>query len=140
MSKRGSAGVAIAVCLTVFSGLIGWVLGGSQRSVPEEAKKMKSPIGATAENIAAGNKLFDQKCSVCHGDDGKGNTDMAGSLPKKPADLTRKEMESISEGEIFWLVSNGLPQSGMPSFKTKLSDNEKWQVVAFVRNLSKPKQ
>jgi mono/diheme cytochrome c family protein len=129
----------IVVSLIVVSGLVGWALGGGQRNVPEEAKKIKSPIDATAESIASGKKLFDRQCSVCHGDDGKGNTDMVGSLPKKPADLTRKEMEAVSDGEIFWLMANGLPQSGMPSFRTKLSDNEKWQVVAFVRNLSKPK-
>jgi len=130
----------VVVSLVVVSGMIGWAIGGSQRSVPEEAKKVKSPIEATAENVASGKKLFDGKCSVCHGDDGKGNTDMAASLPKKPADLTRKEMESVSDGELFWLVANGLPQSGMPSFKTKLSDNEKWQVVSFVRSLSPPKR
>jgi len=139
MMSRTGLFVVVVVCLIIATGVIGWAIGGSQRNVPEEARKVKSPIPLNADASAAGKKLFDRHCAVCHGDDGKGNTDMAESLPKKPADLTRKEMEGLSEGEIFWVVSNGLGKSGMPAFQKKLNDTERWQVVAFARSLSASK-
>ena len=139
MMSRTGLFVIVVVCLIVATGAIGWAIGGAQRNVPEDAKKLKSPIPMSVEAVSAGKKLFDRHCAVCHGDDGKGNTDMAESLPKKPADLTRREMNAFSEGEIFWVVTNGLPKSGMPAFQKKLTDNERWQVVAFARTLSLPK-
>ena len=136
MMSRTGVFLVVVVCLIIATGAIGWAIGGSQRSVPDDAKKLKSPIAVSGETVSAGKKLYERHCAVCHGDDGKGNTDMAESLPKRPADLTRKEMTSVSEGEVFWIVTNGLTKSGMPSFQKKLNDNERWQIVAFARTLS----
>jgi len=101
---------------------------------PASAKRLKNPLTANEENIAAGRSLFNQNCASCHGEDGKAKTDVAEAMTVKPTDLTDKKMQGITGGEIYWVITNGIKKSGMPAFK-KATANERWQMTLYVKHL-----
>jgi mono/diheme cytochrome c family protein len=109
--------------------------GHKHRHAPKSARRLKNPLPASDENIAAGRALFGQHCAVCHGEDGKAKTEMAASMKVKPADLTDRAMHGITDGEIYWVITNGIKRSGMPAFKAKASDTERWQMALYVKHL-----
>ena len=100
---------------------------------PASAKKLKNPIAATDENIDKGKALYARNCALCHGDDGKSNTKHASAMKEKPADLTA--LHDRTDGEIYWVITNGIKPSGMPAFKAKLKDTERWQMALYVKHL-----
>ncbi|MCI0485106.1 MAG: c-type cytochrome [Blastocatellia bacterium] len=109
-----------------------------QGRAPDEAKKLKNPLTATKENIEAGHELYQMNCVICHGEDGKSKTRMASSMDPKPPDLTGKEVQSRTDGEIFWIITHGTKESVMPEYGATMSDTERWQLTLYVRRLAKP--
>jgi mono/diheme cytochrome c family protein len=104
-----------------------------------EAAKLKSPVKATPEAIAAGKALYDQQCVQCHGEKGKGDGKLAPTVTGPAvADFTdNKWKHGSTEGEIFTVIKNGVKGTGMRSFTTKLkSENEIWNVVLYVKTLA----
>ncbi|MGH9801459.1 MAG: c-type cytochrome, partial [Blastocatellia bacterium] len=75
--------------------------------IPASAKQLKSPLAATEENLAAGRGLFLQRCTACHGENGKAQTQFAAAMPTEPADLSNKAT-TLTEGEIYSAVSEGI--------------------------------
>jgi mono/diheme cytochrome c family protein len=106
---------------------------------PPEAKQLKNPVAVSAAAVEKGAKLFRQYCVDCHGAKGDGKGHMADSLKRKPADLTSGPTKALADGEIFWRVSKG--DDIMPSFEKTfpLPENERWELVHFVRSLGKKK-
>ncbi len=100
---------------------------------PASAKKLKNPLQADAQNIEAGKTLFNKYCASCHGENGKAKTEIAGRMKVKPADLTATH--GITDGEIYYVVTNGIKKSGMPSFKARTKLNERWQLTLYVKHL-----
>jgi mono/diheme cytochrome c family protein len=100
---------------------------------PASAKQLKNPLTMTEENIARGRTIYDQNCASCHGADGKSQTERAAAMKVKPANLTA--LQGRTDGEIYWVVTNGIKASGMPAFGAKLSDQDRWQVVLYVESL-----
>jgi putative copper resistance protein D len=95
------------------------------------------PEPATPESIRRGRELFLANCAVCHGDDGRGDGPAAERLVQRPADLTSPHTADHTPGDIFWWVTHGLGLA-MPPFGDRLSADERWDVVNFVRALGKP--
>lgn len=119
-----------------------WMIGASSAheghkhsNAPASAKRLKNPLKVTDESIEAGRALFVKNCASCHGQDGKSQTDIAASMKKKPTNLTAKEMQGITDGEIYWVVTNGIGKSGMPAYRTKMKDPERWQTTLYVKHL-----
>lgn len=106
------------------------------RHAPATAKKLKNPLTATEENIDAGHALFNRNCASCHGEDGKAKTDVAEAMKVKPSDLTGHAMHGITDGEIYWVVTNGIKTSGMPALKAKTKPDERWQMTLYVKHLT----
>ncbi|MDQ7065388.1 MAG: c-type cytochrome [candidate division KSB1 bacterium] len=106
-------------------------------TAPTEAKKLKNPIPATKDIIQLGKKIYQLQCATCHGTSGKGDG-MAGKfLPKKPANFLLPEFQKQTDGEIFWKITHG--RTPMPAFKDILSEEQRWQIVRYLRTL-KPKK
>ena len=106
-----------------------WLL---HASVPEQAKQQINPLGSDPADIASGRDLFRQKCEVCHAYDGGGKTPTgAGEYPRPPA--LRVVVASISDGEMFYHIRNGIRNTGMPAWN--MPDQQIWQLVAFIRSL-----
>jgi predicted CXXCH cytochrome family protein len=105
-----------------------------QHSVPASAKAMVSPLGAHPDPAAirAGHDIFTAKCETCHAYDGGGRTAIGGnSFPRAP--VLRTLVTSMSDGEIFYHIRNGIRNTGMPAWN--LPDGQIWQLVAYIRNL-----
>ena len=111
--------------------------------LPEDADKTKNPTTATPESIAKGKELYMERtkgnCVFCHGETGAGNEANFPKLRRKPADLTNKErMTAMTDGEVFWKVSKGI-QGIMPAGEKRMTEEERWHVVNYVRTLAKDK-
>jgi mono/diheme cytochrome c family protein len=77
------------------------------------------------------------KCAECHGQRGKGDGPKAMMHTPAPADLTDAgQMKSVTDGEIFYQISEG--KKPMPSFKKRLTEEQRWGLVLFVRSFSQP--
>ena len=101
-----------------------------------EGKKLKNPVASTPESIKAGQASFQKSCRFCHNADAKGNGPMA---PKDthPSDLTDAKWDRGStEGEIFLVIKEGAgPKFDMKGFKSKMTDQEIWNVVNYLHSL-----
>jgi len=99
-------------------------------------KNLKNPLEVTPANIAAGRDNFSHYCYVCHGLDGQ-NTGVPFSDSMSPPvpSLASKAIQSYSDGQLYWVIRNGLWPSGMPASHDILTDEEIWSVVMYVRNL-----
>ena len=111
--------------------------------LPEDADKTKNPVATSPESIAKGKELYLTRekgnCIFCHGEAGSGNEANMARLRRKPADLTNKErMTAMSDGELFWKISKGI-QGIMPAGEKRLSEEERWHVVNYIRTLAKDK-
>ena len=93
-----------------------------------------NPIKADQTSIARGSELYHVICITCHGGQGKGDGPISNYLQKKPANLTGLAVQSLSDGGIFIVISNGV-QGKMPSLNENLTVRERWDVVNFVRTL-----
>jgi mono/diheme cytochrome c family protein len=112
--------------------------------LPEDADKTKNPTTANDESIAKGKELYLERnkgnCIFCHGETGSGNEANLAKLRRKPADLSNKErMTAMTDGEVFWKISKGITGI-MPAGEKRLSEEERWHVVNYVRTLAKDKQ
>lgn len=107
----------------------------SATSVTKETKNPLTNLAAAAE---AGKPLYAKTCAACHGDAGKGDGPAAAAFDPKPGDLTKGDVSSAPDGELFLTVKQGKMKDGkttMQPLKT-LSDEQIWQVVAYVRTLA----
>jgi predicted CXXCH cytochrome family protein len=108
-----------------------WLL---HASVPAAAKERANPLGSDPADVAAGRDLFRQKCETCHAYDGDGKTQIgAGEYPHPPP--LRVAVASMSDGEIFYHIRNGIRNTGMPAWD--MPDQQVWQLVLFIRSLPK---
>jgi len=109
--------------------------------LPEDADKTKNPTTATPESVAKGKELYMERtkgnCVFCHGDTGAGNEANLAKLRRKPADLTNKErMTAQTDGELYWKITKGI-QGIMPAGEKRMTEEERWHVVNYVRTLTK---
>jgi cytochrome c peroxidase len=100
---------------------------------PAQARMLASPLDLTQADLETGRELYAARCARCHGEKGTGGTSPAADRPA-PSDLTRADLRTHADGELYWVIANGIPASGMPAFSS-LSETERWQTVAYVRTL-----
>ncbi len=126
-----------AAALTLAAGLLlsGAAMAQGPWVAPELDKAKKSPLPPGAKVVADGKKLAQINCVTCHGPGGKGDGAAAAALNPKPADWTSARVQSESDGELFWKISNG--RGAMPSWKQILPENERWALIQYIRSLKK---
>jgi mono/diheme cytochrome c family protein len=135
MMTRKSAMIGSLVALGMALLLSNWT-GARDKDwpVPAEAAKLKNPVKATPENLAAARAIYMDKCANCHGEKGFGDGPEAGMYDPPPASLADAPlMNGMPDGEIYWKITEG--RKPMPSFKNQLSDEQRWQLVNFLRTL-----
>lgn len=103
-------------------------------NAPAEARRLRSRLTPTASRLASAEKTYAALCASCHGENGKALTTAAGAMKKRPTDLTNYLMESMTEGEIYWVVTHGI-EASMPGFAAKLGEEQRWELVFAVREL-----
>ena len=95
-----------------------------------------NPLPATADNMKKGQSNFGAYCMVCHGLDGQ-NTGVPFAEKMSPPvpPLSSQAVQSYSDGQLHWIIQNGVSPSGMPASKDVFRDDEIWQLVLYVRHL-----
>ena len=93
---------------------------------PQAAAEKKNPLAERPELAAGGKKLFARHCVECHGATGEGL--------KKAADLVLPAVQTQSDGTLYWKITNGNPDRGMPAF-SGLPEAQRWQIVMYLRAL-----
>ena len=97
----------------------------------EVATARQNPLASRPEAAAGGRKLFAKNCAECHGKNG------SGMEKKHSADFHLPVMQEQSDGTLFWKITNGNANRGMPSF-SKLPELQRWQLVLYIRQLREP--
>ncbi|MBI3142526.1 MAG: cytochrome c [Bacteroidetes bacterium] len=103
-------------------------------TAPDWAKNTKNPIEPSPASLAQGQRIFQQNCWTCHGKLGQGDGPAGAGLPTKPANLSSNAIQSQSDGEIFWKITEG--RGTMAPYKQGLSETQRWHLVNYIRNLS----
>ena len=106
-------------------------------TVPKQAEVMTNPVMANADNIAKGQKIFKSLCASCHGVSGKGDVVAMQSLNPKPTNFTADAFQHQTDGTIYWKLSEG--HGMMASYKSMLSEEQRWQVVNYLRTFKNMK-
>lgn len=103
--------------------------------VPEEAKQLKNPLQVTPPALKSAREVYGDKCAHCHGDAGRGDGRDANRYDPSPTDFTSaKSMNGATDGELFYKISEG--KKPMPVFKTKLSEDQRWELVLLIRSFA----
>lgn len=99
-------------------------------------KKEKNALPDTPETIASGKEAFSHYCVACHGNDGQTTgVPFAGHISPLIPSLASREVQSYTDGQLKWILDNGIWPSGMPGSKGVLSDDELWSIVVYLRHL-----
>jgi mono/diheme cytochrome c family protein len=123
------------ILLALFIMSISFVPPQTKWTAPESAKDLKNPIPSDAASLAAGKTVYLKECLQCHGKKGLGDGPNSSTLDKAPAPLNDPDVKAQTDGELFWKIKEG--KKPMPSTKTTLTDDQRWQVVNYVRTLAK---
>lgn len=109
---------------------------GFKRTISVRGKSEINPLPASDENIQAGRENFSHYCMVCHGLDGQ-NTGVpfADRMSPPVPPLDSPAVQRYTDGQLKWIIDNGIFPSGMPASKGILNDDEIWQIVTFLRHL-----
>jgi mono/diheme cytochrome c family protein len=113
-------------------GVIRW----TKHNVTVRNKSERNPLLPTPENLVAGKEAFSHYCVTCHGMDGQ-NTGVpfADRMSPPVPVLKSAEIQSYTDGQLKWVIDNGIEPSGMPGSRGILSDEEIWSTVLFIRHL-----
>lgn len=108
----------------------------AKHHITVHGKHDKNPLAPTAENLAAGKEAFGHYCTACHGLDGQ-NTGVpfADHMGPPLPPLTSPDVQSYTDGQLKYILDNGLWPSGMPASRGTLSDDELWSIVLYLRQL-----
>lgn len=112
------------------------VLRWTKHTVTVRNKSERNPLPLTGDNLAEGKEAFSHYCVACHGMDGQ-NTGVpfADTMSPPVPLLNSPEIQSYTDGQLKWVIDNGIEPSGMPGSKGILSDDEIWSTVLFIRHL-----
>jgi mono/diheme cytochrome c family protein len=104
-----------------------WRVGGQQWT---------NPIADTPDTVRTGADHFQHHCQICHGLDGQNSgVPFATKLSPPAADLVSSRVQNYTDGQLKWIIENGIRFSGMPGWKGILDDDEMWHIVRYMRHL-----
>ena len=107
-------------------------------AVPSGDRKLKNPVPVTSEVLAAGLSHYADHCAACHGNDGSGETSIGVGLYPKPPDMRLPPTQSLTDGELFYIIENGIRLTGMPAWGDGTPEGAQgsWHLVHFIRRLT----
>ena len=116
--------------------------GGVESKVLQEAKEVtiggkdwKSPVSDTADAQKMGAEHFQHHCQICHGLDGQ-NTGVpfADKMSPPVANLASPDVQKYADGQLKWIIQNGIRLTGMPAWQGTLDEDEMWHIVLYIRH------
>jgi mono/diheme cytochrome c family protein len=114
-----------------------WLFTVSTRSIEKHAPTETNPFGSDPGAAAAGLPHYKENCVDCHGARDVDTSEFAKGLNPGPPMLDMGDVQKMTDGQLFWVISNGVRATGMPAFSPTHSKDEIWKIVAFVRHLPK---
>lgn len=110
-----------------------------KKQVTVGGKDWKNPAPEDDASIKEGMEHFQHHCQVCHGLDGHATgVPFAAMMDPPVPDLAEKDVQDYTDGQLKWIIENGIAPSGMPGWKGMLDDDEMWKIVRFLRHLPEP--
>jgi mono/diheme cytochrome c family protein len=103
--------------------------------IPAAARGLQNPVPLREDVIAQSRAHFADHCASCHGNDGKGRTEIGRALYPRSPDLTASGTQDLSDGELFYMIENGIRFTGMPGWGAAGRPEESWKLVHFIRHL-----
>jgi putative copper export protein/mono/diheme cytochrome c family protein/peroxiredoxin len=129
--RRWMAGAGILILI------VGGLMAGNAISIDAYPTTYLRPsVAYNAISVANGIALYAESCVVCHGVAGYGDGPAAENLKPKPADLTARHAASHTAGDLYWWLSHGVKETAMPGFDQSFSEDERWDLINFLRALS----
>jgi mono/diheme cytochrome c family protein len=106
-------------------------------AIPSEVRRRANPIAPSDEAIVGALEHYADHCAFCHANDGSGTTDFGRNLFPPPPDLRAAPTQTMTDGELFYVIENGVRFTGMPAFATGTAagEQESWKLVHFIRHL-----
>lgn len=105
-------------------------------AIPSAARGAANPFSTLNDtDLAHAREHWVAHCSTCHGLDGKGDTTFGRNMYPRTPDMTRPETQRLTDGEMFYVISNGVRFTGMPAFGQEDSRDDIWHLVTFIRRL-----
>jgi mono/diheme cytochrome c family protein len=104
-------------------------------AVPAKLRAAKNPVPMSAAALQEGREHFADHCAQCHGNDGRGQTEMGRNLYPRAPDMTLPETQKLSDGELFAIIRNGVRLTGMPGWGGEHTEQDDWKLVLFIRHL-----
>jgi mono/diheme cytochrome c family protein len=106
-------------------------------AMPSAARNLTNPVAKTPEVIAEGTAHYADHCAACHANDGSGDTELGLGLYPKPPDMRLDATQSLTDGELFYIIENGVRLTGMPAWSTGTEEGRQatWHLVHFIREL-----
>ncbi len=157
MNRRSLWIVIIALAITVTGGVWFWLrfessgfsalqqpsaieessaLFARHMAMPRTARVLRNPEPNTPEVIATGKKHWADHCAVCHANDGSGETEMGSHMYPRAPDMRKERTQILTDGELFFIIENGIRLSGMPGWHTPGQEQDSWKLVHFIRHLN----
>lgn len=106
-------------------------------AIPRRDRRLTNPVALTPEILAAGMTHYADHCAACHANDGSGQTEIGLGLYPRPPDMRLPATQSLTDGELFYIIENGIRLTGMPAWGGGAGEHveESWHLVHFVRKL-----
>jgi mono/diheme cytochrome c family protein len=105
--------------------------------IPAAARRATNPLDAGPQLLDRAQDHFAEHCAFCHGPDGRGDTEIGRGLNPRASDLTLAGTQALSDGDLFWIIENGVRLTGMPAFGNESAedDGHAWSLVHWIRRL-----
>ena len=114
-----------------------WITGWMRAAaLPSAAKTQANPVPDTPEVLADARAHWADHCATCHANDGSGDTQMGKNLYPPAPDMRQSATQQKTDGELFFIIQNGVRLTGMPAWSGSAHDEEdSWKLVRFIRHL-----
>lgn len=105
--------------------------------IPSTDRARRNPEPASAETLRAGLEHWADHCATCHANDGSGLTEIGQGLYPRAPDMRQSPTQTLSDGELFYIIENGVKLTGMPAWGNGTPEGEtaSWHLVQFIRHL-----
>jgi mono/diheme cytochrome c family protein len=100
-----------------------------------DASRRLNPLAGNDSAWVDGGRGFQDHCAVCHGEDGAGKSEIGKNLYPKAPDMRQPETQGLSDGELYFVIRNGVRYTGMPAWETEYSADDTWKLVSFIRRM-----
>jgi mono/diheme cytochrome c family protein len=128
-ARRKPSGLEISVARTM-----------RDMAIPGNARDENNPFTSTAEILTEARQHFADHCATCHANDGSGKTEIGQNLYPKAPDMRSPYTQSLTDGEIYFIIHNGVRLTGMPAWGPDTGkDDDSWKLVVFIRHLPQMK-